>query len=349
MESTNARESADKSIRPRRAILAALFVWAALMASCLASDEPEVFVSGLTNPRGVAFDGQGRLWIAEAGDRDTPGRIVRRNSDESLMTVVEGLPFTPGANSSGEDVGVSGLTFGGDVLYAVVGEGLQELSSSLIRIRPDGAMQLFASLWLDEALKGLGNQDSGTNPFDVAIHPESGRAYVVDSALNRVLLISESGDGFDVFVDLTDESGTGPVPTGLAFGPEARLHVAIFSRWPHPIGAGSVLRLDGSGKPLTVAADLTTPIDVTFDKSGRMYVLEFSSGFDQGTQPGFKPATGRVIRFDGAELRVVADGLNYPVSFAFGPRGDLYVSANAAFEGPGAGTVLRIPIRGDGG
>ena len=104
-------------------------------------------------------------------------------------------------------------------------------------------------------------------------------------------------------MDLTDESGTGPVPTGLAFGPEARLHVAIFSRWPHPIGAGSVLRLDGSGKPLTVAADLTTPIDVTFDKSGRMYVLEFSSGFDQGTQPGFKPATGRVIRFDGAELQ----------------------------------------------
>jgi sugar lactone lactonase YvrE len=129
--------------------------------------------------------------------------------------------------------------------------------------------------------------------------------------------------------------------TGLAFGPDGRLYVADFSALPHAPGSGAIWAADRSGELMPAATGLTMPIDVRFDGTGALYVLEFSDG-KRPAQP-YAAGLGRLLRIERYGTRtVVLDRLNYPTTMAFSRAGDLYIAVNGAFSAPGQGTILKL-------
>ncbi len=80
-------------------------------------------------------------------------------------------------------------------------------------------------------------------------------------------------------------------------------------------------------------------VQLDFDRRGRMFVLEHSSG------PGgpFQGAPGRLLRVrPDCVIVPVETGLPAPMSFAVGPGEDAYVSLNGT--GPGTGSVARFEM-----
>ncbi|MEO6800571.1 MAG: hypothetical protein ABI178_11600, partial [Rhodanobacter sp.] len=91
-----------------------------------------------------------------------------------------------------------------------------------------------------------------------------------------------------------------------------------------------------------VAGQLTTVVGIAFDKWGRMYVLENTTG--QGNLFP-TPGTGDVVRIEPSGARkTIVSGLVLPTAMTFGPDGALYVSNGGFGLPPGMGQVLRFDL-----
>jgi sugar lactone lactonase YvrE len=170
----------------------------------------------------------------------------------------------------------------------------------------------------------------------MAAAPDGSALYVSDGASGRVLRVTLDGH-IRVFAELPNM----PPLTGLAFGPDGKLYVTMFSTLPHTPGSGEIWSLDSDGKPSIAVRGLTMPIDVGFDAVGTMYVLEFSDG-RQPNHP-YAADNGRLLRIepDGSAM-VVLDRLNYPTAMVFSHSGDLYIAVSGAFATAGQGAILKI-------
>jgi sugar lactone lactonase YvrE len=330
-------------------LLAALW----LLASCGARPAAEQFASGLNQPRGMAFDAAGNLLVAEAGTRDPAaegaiqpetnhsGRVLRIAPDGAVSTVVDGLPYTRYISSG--DVGATDVVLLGGVLYVLTGEGYDdELSRAVLRVEPRRPPQQVASLlrFASDTLPleyQMNASGVPTNPYAMAAAPDGSALYVTDAASGRVLRVTLDGQ-IRLFAELPEMPPLG----GLAFGPDGRLYVTMFSVMPHAPGSGQVWAIDQAGKRTLAAGGLTMPIDVAFDGAGTMYVLEFGDSW-QLNQP-YSAGSGRLLRVEADGSRaVVLDKLNYPTAMVFAPSGDLYIAASGAFTGAGLGVILKLP------
>jgi hypothetical protein len=98
------------------------------------------------------------------------------------------------------------------------------------------------------------------------------------------------------------------------------------------------------GELTTVFINLSDILGLAFDKKGRLYVLENTTGNQFPT-----PGTGKILRVDGKNnYTEIATGLSLPTAMTFGPDGNLYVS-NLGFGPPpvGAGQVLKVIVPAD--
>jgi glucose/arabinose dehydrogenase len=89
------------------------------------------------------------------------------------------------------------------------------------------------------------------------------------------------------------------------------------------------------------ATGFTTILGLAFDRDGKLYVLENTTG-----NPFPTPGTGTIVRLNqGSKRDTIATGLFLPTAMTFGPDGDLYVS-NKGFGPPipGFGEILRIAV-----
>lgn len=117
-------------------------------------------------------------------------------------------------------------------------------------------------------------------------------------------------------------------------GPATRLESA---RRAAQLSAPSGRRL--LSDPLVVADGFTNIIDITFDGSGRLIVLEMSTnGLLSGDSAG---ALWRVAP-DGSHTLLASKGLVTPGGAAIGSDGAYYVTNNSALAGVVDGEVLRI-------
>jgi sugar lactone lactonase YvrE len=324
--------------------LLALLVGISLLAACAPRATAEPFATGLNQPRGMAFDDAGNLFVAEAGAAAigaSSGRVMQISPRGELSVAVDGLPFTHLPDHG--DVGAADVAMLGGALYVLTGEGHAALSRSVLRALPDRSAQPVASL-LNFAAAGLspdliGSGLVASNPYALAAAPDGRALYVADGASGRVLRVTLDGkiSGFAALPHM-------PPLTGLAFGPDGRLYFANFSALPHAPGSGAIWAAARSGKLTPAATELTMPIDVGFDSVGSMYVLEFSDG-RRPAQP-YAAGLGRLLRIerDGART-VVLDQLNYPTAMVFSRAGDLYIAVNGAWSAPGQGAILKIACR----
>jgi sugar lactone lactonase YvrE len=336
----------------RRAIILALLACLGALPSCQARPAAEPFATGLNQPRGMAFDTAGNLYVAEAGTRDPANsgaiqpetnhssRVLRVGTSRAVTTVVDQLPYTRYIWSG--DVGATDVALLGGTLYLLTGEGYDHrLSRSVLRVAPGEPPRPVASL-LDFTINTMPlefQMSPGSvplNPYGMAAAPDGSALYVTDGASGRVLRVTLDGK-ISLFAELP---GMPPL-AGLAFGPDGRLYFAMFSTLPHAPGSGEIWSADSSGQLAIAAAGLTMPIDVGFGPAGTLYVLEFGDGRLPG-QP-YAPGGGRLLRVErSGSQTVVLDRLDRPTAMVFSDAGDLYIAASGAFSEPGQGTILRI-------
>lgn len=312
----------------------------------------ETFVTGLNQPRGMTFDDAGNLYVAEAGALDPraddsvspitnhSGRLLRIASDHGVTTVLAGLPFTHYITIG--DVGASDVYVAGDRLYVLTAEGWDDrLSRSVLQVIPGEPPRPVANLLsfafgTTPAADQLASGGVPSNPYAMAAAPDGRSLFVTDGASGTVLRVTLDGT-IRRFATLPNM----PPLTGLSFGPDGRLYIAMFSAMPLGANRGAIWAADADGRLALAAGKLTLPIDVAFDATGAMYVLEFSDSSGRGL--AYAAGRGRLLRIErNGKRTVVLDRLSYPTAMIFSRTGDLYIAVNGAFSGAGQGTILKV-------
>lgn len=364
------------------ALLVALATGATAHAQQLDVDW-EVVAEGLNSPRGIHVADTDTIYVAEAGAAgescytgpmeeyggaefctgDTAS-ITRIRGGEAV-TVSEGLPSI---GSEGSFIGPHdvALTDDGEMLVAIGAMGSHEelgRYGRLVRIDGDGAATPHADLLAYERDRNPGAAVIASNAYAIVRSPD-GDSIVSDAAMNTLLRVTPSGDVsilaklegriVELPPELREEDGPSEipmdtVPTGLAIGPEGAYYVGELTGYPFPVGEARIWRISPSGEAETYADGFTNVIDVAFDGSGRLYVLEMLSRGLLQLDPA-DPATmrGTLVRIeeDGTRTTIASDRLVFPTGLAIGPDDAIYVSNQGA--APGMGEVVRIEVA-DGG
>ncbi len=316
-----------------------------------------VVMSGLDNPRGLAFGPEGALYVAEAG-RGGPAPCVFLRGEQQCYgptgaisrlwqgqqhRIVTGLPSYGSPTSTG---GPHDISFARGGAYVTIGLGLEGLPRSalggvgdqfglLIRVGPNGSWQPVADLAGYEFAANPGGGPLDSNPYGLLAQGRS--QLVADAGGNTLLRVGAHGDISTVAVFPSRAQGrpTDSVPTAVAVGPDGAYYVAELTGVPFAAGAANIYRVV-PGQPPTVAwSHFKTVIDIAFAPDGSLYVLEHATG------PVFFAGPGRLLKVapDGTRTTVI-DGLTRPGSVVVGPHGTLYVSNRGTSIG--TGEVLRI-------
>jgi hypothetical protein len=375
-----------RSVRvPSLALAAAVGLLLILTGSAGARSGPKVttVVSGLDNPRDLAFGPDGRLYVAEAGHGGSlcfPGgpngtTCVGATSGISRINlrtgtshrILSGLPSESapkGASATGVD-GVSirrnGTVFGINaatpdaippgVLSPEATAAAQQQLGQLIKVTRTGKVRFIAGVghvdyvWTAARPGLVPGQFPDANPYGVLALPHA--VWVVDAASNTIDRIGANGK-VSVAAFVPNPPVSDAVPTCIDRGTDGALYVGELTGTGNKPGASVVWRFTPRGHTLTKwATGLTAVTGCGFAPDGSFYATEFSTrGLDNAA-----PGTGRVVRVrrHSTSPTTVARGLNFPGGFAAGSDGSLYVSNWSISPATGgampSGRVVRIASR----
>ncbi len=269
--------------------------------------KPKVIAKGLDNPRGLAFDPSGDLYVAEAG-RGGGGPCVEVRGQEFCLgltgaitrirnghkkRVVKNLPSLALSGRDGEDPGseatgphdlsfvlserpwvVTGL--GGDLDFRDgLGNNGEDLGM-LFQVAHKRKLQDFVDI---AAYEESMNPDA---PAEIDSNPQSvlalkGRRIVADAGGNSLLDVDHEGKISTIAVFL-ERDGFQSVPTSVVQGPDGAFYVGELTGFPFPVGEARVYRIDPcTGLPEVFESGFTNIIAIDFDDQGRLLVLEIAT------------------------------------------------------------------------
>jgi hypothetical protein len=333
-----------------------------------------VVASGLNSPRGLAFGPGGALYVAEGGKggtKSTTGQctqvvppigpytggftasISKISRNGTRTAVASGLPSSQTSPPMSFASGVADVAFqpGGKLFALIAGagcsHGLKGTSNEIVRVHENGSVTAVANLSAFLAAHPIANPDKADFEPDGTWYSfvTAGRGfYAVEPNHQELDKISASGhvsrviDFSRFFPGNTDWRG----PTAMT-SRGGSLYIGTLTPFPVKGGAAEVFRVNPrNGRFSVFASDLSTVLGLAFSKDGALYVLEMSV-----KNGGPAPATGAVVRIKDSHRTLIARGLNFPTGMAFGPDGNLYVSANGLGAPPGAGEVVKIAVSTD--
>jgi hypothetical protein len=330
----------------------------------------QVVMSGLDNPRGLAWGPESALYVAEAGRGGTqpcyPGPeggqqfagftgAVSRLWHGVQERVATDLPSVANA------VGMAAL---GPHNIAMLGRGSARVSIGLGSnpanrvicgtVGPNlgwiARVPASGNWWLETdlaAYEAATNPDDGvpdSNPY--ALLAEPGSTVATDAGGNDLLRIAANGAISTIAVfpsRFNSARATDSVPTSVAVGPDGAYYVGELTGVPFAPRAANVWRVVPGQAPTVFQSGFTDIIDITFGSDGSLYVLEFATG-------PFLAPPGDLWRVAPNGTRtLVATGLFAPGSVTIGPDGAFYVSNCSIFPSTLAspcgqgGQVVRIP------
>lgn len=355
---------------------------APLCADPLPPSGPPV-ATGLDNPKGLRFGLDGSLYIAEAGHGGSGACVISAEQQEVCFgatgaitqvkngvqrRIVTGLPSLAGADGFAATGPHDVSALGNGILFVPIGLGNAPAATapgSVLAgsglgtlIRANGRSGHWTTVADLAAYEGANDPDGSgpdTNPFGALALP--GRTFVVDSGANAILKVTPWGTStFAVFADelvpAPDFLGLPPgaqipmqaVPTAIARDPRGNLYVGRLTGFPFPVGGAQVVELTPAGEQVHSIDGFTNVVDLTFGPDGSLYVVEISqssllSGAMDGAVWKVDPAAASK---DEAEL--IAE-VQAPGGAAFGPDGNLYVTAGTVVPASaGGGVVLRFDL-----
>jgi hypothetical protein len=127
------------------------------------------------------------------------------------------------------------------------------------------------------------------------------------------------------------------VPTAVVRGPDGAYYVSELTGFPYPVHGARVYRVVPGHAPEIYAKGFTNIIDIAFDGSGNLYVLEIAHNSLKADTP-----YGALLRVnsDGSKTMILDKGLSFPTSLAL--QGSHRVFLTNCGVCPGGGQVLRV-------
>jgi glucose/arabinose dehydrogenase len=314
-----------------------------------------VIATGLDHPKGIAFAPNGDLFVAESGHSNgtcppptqtkaqtsagATGAVAQITTGGTVRTVLSGLASSC---TEGDYIGPSGVAFAGRSLYVLQGYCPHQwpaptmpctTSNPLLRLTANGTTESVAQF--SSANNGQTPNMPEEDPYAITPGPD-GYFYVADGGNNSVWKLRPGSGTLTTLPRMLVQFPKNPVPTGLAFGKDGALYVALFSAAPFLPGTGKIERVTANGQYTDAVTGLTTPIAVAFSPAGTMYVLQYGR-FALKPFPHFTPMTGAVVRVSASGLATpVITGLTFPTAMVFGPNGALYITNNGTSPAPAA-------------
>lgn len=354
----------------RRLMFVALAVAAFALPAAAYAAAPEPVMTGLDNPRGLAFGPEGGLYVAEAGKGgpgvcvplpDGPGTrcygatgaISRlwRGTQERIATGLPSLAAQPAGDTAAGPQHISFQGRGG--LFVNIGCGCNRGNATgalldglgfgyLMHVPASGHAKRLVDVAGYEASVNPDGAQIDSNPFGLLALP--GHRLITDAGGNSLLDIAANGS---VSTVATFGKIPGPfglrdaVPTDVVVGPDGAYYVSSLTGFPFTAGTASVYRVVPGQAPTVYATGLTQLTDLAFGPDGSLYTLQHASGIPGVPFPFAGPgAIRKVPPGGGASSTLVVDGLPRATGLIVGSGGALYVAVNGASAGNGA--VWRI-------
>jgi hypothetical protein len=319
-----------------------------------------VVMSGLDNPRHLAFGPEGALYVAEAGHGGSgpcifirgavqcagPSGAVSRLWQGVQERVVTGLPSyaaAPGNGATGPHavslhgrggayvtIGLGGEGTPPSAFRAVMGQGL----GRTVRFKPNGSWRYMEDIAGYEEDNDPAGGLVDSNPY--AILAQAGGRVVADAGGNDLLWVKANGDisTLATFPSRPNRS-TDSVPTSVVVGPDGAYYVGELTGGPFTPGEARIYRVVPGQPPVQYGPTFSFIIDMAWGPDGHLYVLQFAS-LPGNTGPGILYR----LESNGTKTPIVTD-LVAPGGLVFGPDGSFYISNKSVLAG--AGEVLRFP------
>jgi hypothetical protein len=323
----------------------------------------QVVMSGLDNPRGLAWGPEGALYVAEAGRggttpcfatvrgpafAGTTGAVsrlwhgVQERVATGLPSYVEGA--SPGIAATGpHDIALLGrgnarvsIGLANNPMLRATCPGLGPMFGWLAQVPASGSWRLDADVSAHEqSANPDGSVGPDSNPYGLLAEP--GATIATDAGGNDLLRIGANGSisTLAVFPSRSNSArGIDSVPTSVAFGPDGAYYVGELASFAP--GQANVWRVVPGQPPTVFQPGFTTIIDITFGADGALYVLEWGPGNLWRVPPA-------------GPRSLVAGGFVNPGSVTIGPDGAFYVSNCSIFPStiPSpcgfGGTVVKVP------
>lgn len=295
-----------------------------------------------------------------------PTGAITKIQNGVQQRIITGLPSVALPDSQMEASGPVDIEFDamGNAYLLIAYAGNPNLRDSTLNIPEfarlhqidltSGALTSIADLGQYELDNNPANDDIISNPFSFLIN--GNRAFIIDSGANALQTVDLDGSNLSnlgifesrVINDPIFPFPGGPstfemqsVPTGITIGPDGLLYVAEFTGFPYPEGGARIYRVAADGQKTVYADGFTQIVDLTFDSSGNLYILEHATASVWKNQPegsliGVAPDGNRETLLDGSVLM-------FPTALEFGPDKSLYITNKALF--PDIGEVLQVDLK----